>query len=48
MSTTIPQNKKSHDKDRAKKEKNIQKKEQKHWDENVDDTFPASDPISKY
>ena len=29
-------------------EKEIQKEEQKHWDDSVDDTFPASDPITKY
>lgn len=30
------------------KEKKVQKEEQKNWDDSVDDTFPASDPITKY
>ncbi len=31
-----------------KKDKKIRKEEQKHWDDEVEDTFPASDPITKY
>lgn len=31
-----------------KDEKEIRKSEQKHWDDEVEDTFPASDPITKY
>lgn len=36
------------DKELVREEKKIQKREQEHWDENVDDTFPASDPVTKY
>jgi len=35
-------------KDILKKEKHIRKEEEKDWDETVDETFPASDPTSKY
>ena len=30
------------------KDKKVRKEEQKHWDDEVKDTFPASDPIAKY
>lgn len=36
------------DKNIIRKEKQIRKEEQKNWDDEVDDTFPASDPIAKY
>lgn len=36
------------DEELIRKEKEIQKHEQEHWDEEVDDTFPASDPVTKY
>lgn len=36
------------DKELIRKEKEVQKEEQKHWDDSVDDTFPASDPVTKY
>ncbi|MCD6034826.1 MAG: hypothetical protein K0R63_567 [Rickettsiales bacterium] len=29
-------------------DKKIREEEQKHWDEEVEETFPASDPIAKY
>lgn len=35
-------------KDLLREDKQQQKDEQDHWDEEVDDTFPASDPITKY
>ncbi len=31
-----------------KKDKKVIKKEEKQWDDLVEDTFPASDPITKY
>jgi hypothetical protein len=31
-----------------REDKKIQKKEARHWDKNVADTFPASDPVAKY
>lgn len=31
-----------------REEEKITKHEEKHWDKEVDDTFPASDPIAKY
>jgi len=36
------------DEELIREEKEIQKKEQSHWDESVDKTFPASDPVTKY
>jgi hypothetical protein len=36
------------DEELVKEEKKNHKKEQKHWDDSVDDTFPASDPVTKY
>lgn len=36
------------DKELIREEKKIRKEEQKDWDENVDETFPASDPVTKY
>ena len=36
------------EKDTIKEDKKIREKEQEHWDEDVEETFPASDPISKY
>lgn len=32
----------------TKKVTEIRREEQKHWDKEVQDTFPASDPITKY
>ncbi len=32
----------------VRKDKKIRKEEQEDWDEQVDDTFPASDPVAKY
>lgn len=32
----------------VKEARKVQKKEQNRWDKEVDDTFPASDPIAKY
>lgn len=29
-------------------DKKVRKEQQKDWDEEVDDTFPASDPVAKY
>lgn len=43
-----PDDDKPTNKELVKEEKKIQKEEQKHWDDNVDDTFPASDPVTKY
>lgn len=36
------------DEDLIREEKKIQKAEQKHWDQSVKETFPASDPVTKY
>lgn len=36
------------DEELVQEEKHIQHQEQKHWDETVDETFPASDPVTKY
>lgn len=35
-------------KDVIKDDKEQFREEQKHWDDSVDDTFPASDPVTKY
>lgn len=32
----------------VRKDKKIRKDQQKDWDDEVDDTFPASDPVAKY
>lgn len=44
----------SHNEDKKEKKKtikkdvNVRKKQENHWDDAVDNTFPASDPITKY
>jgi hypothetical protein len=43
-----PESEKPTDKELIRREKEVQKEEQKHWDDSVDDTFPASDPVTKY
>lgn len=35
-------------KKRIESDREVQKEQQEDWDEEVDDTFPASDPITKY
>lgn len=35
-------------KELLREDKQQQRDEQDHWDEEVDETFPASDPITKY
>lgn len=36
------------DEELIREERQVQKKEAAHWDESVDETFPASDPVTKY
>lgn len=36
------------DEELVQEEKHIQHEEQKHWDDTVEDSFPASDPATKY
>lgn len=53
---TEPSPRSSHDKrseetsldETIRQDKNLREKLQKDWDEEVDDTFPASDSVAKY
>lgn len=45
----MPQDPKRKEKeDLIKQDQKVRKEEQKDWDDEVDDTFPASDPVTKY
>ena len=42
------QNHPENHKKNSHKEKETRKKEQNNWDKEVEETFPASDPVAKY